>query len=113
MKFAKIAKDTTGRVLEEGDILLYQNDKGNSTTGVIDKILQRSRDQFPNVQVKTVTTDWRGANIKVQRSTIAVEAYKIGRVVQPGALRDDVPSNTKIKEIQQEIMAKTPNKIRR
>ena len=112
MKFAKIAKDVAGKVLEEGDVLLYSNN-GVPTTAVIDKIVQRSRDQFPSVQVMNVVADWRGENIKVQRSTITVESYKAGRVMHPNMLRDDVPMNAKVKEVQKSVMASSPKKIRR
>lgn len=112
MKFAKIAKDTSGKVLEEGNVLVYWND-GNLTHAVIDKIVQRSRDQFPTIQVLNVTSDWRGNNIKVQRSTLTVETYKAGRVLHADTLRDDVPVNVKVKEVQQSVLAKSQRKRRR
>lgn len=112
MKFAKIAKDTEGKVLEEGDVLVYKNN-GDLVHAVIDKIVQRNRDQFPNVQVLNVTSDWRGNNVKVQRSTLTVEAYKVGRVLNASLLRDDVPVNVKVKEVQQSVIAKSPKKMKR
>lgn len=112
MKFAKIAKDTAGKVLEEGDVLVYKNND-ETVHAVIDKIIQRNRDQFPNVQVLNVTSDWRGNNVKVKRSTLSVEAYKVGRVLNAKLLRDDVPVNAKVKEIQAQALAKTPKKNRR
>jgi len=112
MKFAKIAKDIAGRVLNEGDVIMYSAD-GVATSAVIDKIIQRSRDQFPSVQVMGITADWRGNNVKVRRSTINVETYKLSRVIDASLLRDDVPKNAKVKEVQQSVLAKTPKKIRR
>lgn len=106
MKFAKIAKDITGRVIEEGDILMYWDD-GNMAHAVVVKILQRNRNEFPSVQLLSVATDWRGSNVNVQRSTIGVDIYKSSRIRAPSDLRDDVPYFQKVKEIQQEILTKT------
>lgn len=105
MKFAKIAKDITGKVIEEGDILFYWLDN-HTTWGVVNRIVPRGRDQFPDLEMKHVSSDWKGQNLKVHRYTINAENYHRRRVLHETSLRDDVPSFARLKELRKTIMSK-------
>jgi len=104
MKFSKIAKDTTGQVLDIGDILLYSND-GQANIAVIRKIVQRDRNQFPQLEVSVITADWRGQNVRAQHRVLAMETYKKARVSDPASLRSDVPLNKKVLQTRDHVLS--------
>ena len=99
MKMRKIAKDTKGKVLEEGDIILLHEENDTPLVCVIRKMHQPTRDEFPELRVTKITTDWRGQNVTVDRVTLVFDQYKICHVIPPENLRDDVPVFVKAKEI--------------
>lgn len=105
MKFAKIAKDVNGQIIEEGDILFYWHED-HPTWGVVNKIVSRGRDLFPHLEMKHVSSDWKGQNLKVHRYNIDVEGYRKSRVLAEDQLRDDKPDFAKLKELRAVILDK-------
>jgi len=102
MKFAKIAKDRAGKVLNEGDIVSCRFDE-HVALGVVRKITQRAREMFPELHVTFAVADWRGANIKTYRRVLGIEEYKNCSLVPSTRLRDDTELNRKIIDLQGKV----------
>lgn len=110
MKYKKIAKDKTGIILQEGDVIQLNN--GKVVEAAINKILQPVREQFPELEVVTVSTDWKGNGIDVKKLTLQIHEYKTCKMLPITALRDDVPKYKKLKEIASVAASKAPFKRR-
>lgn len=103
MKFQKKARDITGALLEEGDIILL-SENGNTVSAVVATIRRSARDEYPNVEIKKVSTNWLGKVTGVKKEVIGVDKYKKSRKIQPASLRDDVYAHERIKEIREEVL---------
>lgn len=112
MKFRKIAKDRSGTILQEGDIIQLFHDTGNITEAVIDKIHQPIREEFPELTVVEVTSDWRGISVDTKRRTLDILQYKTCNILTNNNLRDDVPRFKKLKEIAEKSASNAPFKRR-
>jgi len=110
MKYKKIAKDTNGNILQEGDVIQLHN--GNIVEAAINKITQPVREQFPELEVVIVTTDWKGTGIDVKKQTLDIHAYKTCSLLPLKHLRDDVPKFKKLKEVAEKAAKKAPFKRR-
>jgi len=108
MKFKKRARDRTQAVLNEGDIIQVDGD----TVAVIRKIVHFGRDQFPDLQVTEIKTDFLGKLVKMQRATYNVEQYHTYRCLDPNMLRDDAAKFAKAKELRQKILSEKPNRFK-
>ncbi len=106
MKFAKTARDSTGHLLEAGDIINVILNCEEAATVVVRKVVQRSRDQFPTIHGTKVVRDWKGVVLKTEQVQLDVNTYKQSNVVNPNALRDGVPFNNKLKELRTTILGK-------
>ena len=106
MKFAKTARDSTGHLLEEGDIVNVILKCEEAATVVIRKVIQHRRDQFPTVRGTKVVTDWKGLVLKTERVEMEVGEYQQCVVMAPSTLRDGVPLNDKLKELRATILGK-------
>jgi len=111
MKFKKIAKDKRGMILQEGDVIqrLVNEEYVDS---VVNKIRQPVREQFPEIEVIDVTTDWKGNGLDIIRKTLDINEYKNCRVLPTKYLRDDVPKFMKLKELAAIAESKAPIKRR-
>lgn len=98
MKMRKIAKDKTGKVLKEGDIIHL-----NDGVAVIRKIEQPYRDEFPILVTYKVTLDWKGAVEKYNEEQLNINDYKLCTVIDGSKLRDDVQHFKNLKLISQTI----------
>jgi len=110
MKYKKIAKDSTGKILQEGDIVQLHNE--NPVEAAITKISQPVREQFPELEVVVVTTDWKGTGINVKKQTLDIHKYKTCTLLPVTHLRDDVPKFKKLKEVAVDAAKKAPFKRR-
>lgn len=102
MKFKREARDRAQVRLEEGDILQVNSD----TIAVVAKVVRHGREQFPDLQVTTITTDFLGKKVTTRRATYQAEAYKQSRRLDPSTLRDDVPKYQKAKELREKFIKK-------
>lgn len=94
MKYKKIAKDKKGTILQEGDIIQFKRD--DIIPCVIDKIIQRSRDEYPELEVFEVTTDWKGGNVNTKKNVLTQEMYRNCVLVHSNLLSDSI-QHTKLK----------------
>lgn len=109
MKFQKKARDITGMLLEEGDIILLSED-GSTVSAVVSTIRPSAREEYPNIEIKKVTTNWLGKVTGVKKEVIGAGKYKRSRKITPASLRDDVPAHEKIKEIRDEVIEEIFNR---
>ena len=98
MKMRKIAKDTTGVVLKEGDIIQLHDGMA-----VIQEIDQPHREEFPVLQTSRVWLDWKGKPEKFHESRLHIDDYKQCLVVDGDSLRDDVPHFKNLRLISERI----------
>ncbi len=103
MKFAKTARDSTGQILHEGDIVNVILHASEPAFVVVRKVIQRRRDQFPTLRGIKVVTDWKGKVMRTERVELDIDTYKQSVVINPSALQDNVPLNDKLKEIRASI----------
>lgn len=99
MKFAKSARDATGKILKEGDILNVILKGSEPTSVVVRTVVQHRRDEFPVLRGTKVVTNWKGDVLKTERVELYINDYNQSLVVEPSALRDGVPHNDKLKEL--------------
>lgn len=99
MKFKRQARDRTQKQIEEGDILT-----SGDTLALVRKIIRFGREEFPELKVTTVNTDFLGRNIKLGHTTYTVNEYKRTRLLRPELLRDDVPKYKKVKELRETVI---------
>ena len=100
MKFRREARDKTQAKLEEGDILQVDGD----TLAVVTKIIRFGREQFPDLKVTKVISDFTGRKVTVENATFNAEMYRTFRRLDPSLLRDDVPRYARAKEERQIIL---------
>lgn len=101
MKMRKIAKDKTGKVLQEGDIIQLEDGMA-----VIEAIDQPHRDRFPTLITSRVWLDWKGALKKADASNLIIDDYKHCAVIDGSKLRDDVQYFKDLKLISDRIREK-------
>lgn len=97
----KIAKDKTGRVLQEGDVIQL-----NDGMAVIEEINQPRRDEFPLLMTSRVWLDWKGVMEKCDSSHLRIDDYKQCVILDGGKLRDDVQYLRNLKLISERIKGK-------
>lgn len=112
MKFRKLAKDKNGTILQEGDIIQLFHDTGNITEAVVDKIHQPIREEFPELAVLEVASDWRGIEFDINRKNLNITQYKTCNILPNHKLRDDVPRFKILKEISEKSASNAPVKRR-
>lgn len=98
MKMKKIAKDKTGKVLKEGDIIQM-----NDSVAVIRKIEQLYRDEFPILVTYKVTLDWKGVVEKCNEERLDINSYKQYMIIDGSKLRDDIQHFKNLKLMSQSI----------
>jgi len=97
MKYRKIAKDKNGTILQEGDIITYNN--GEVIQCVIDRINQPSREMNPDLEVFEVTTDWKGNGLSTKKNTLPYDTYRDCVLMKSEFISNTSPKYTKLNQL--------------
>ena len=97
MKFKRIAKDKKGKILQEGDVITYKRD--DVIESVIEKIVRVSREEYPDMEVSEVITDWKGNVQSIRKNTLTHDLYRNCVLVHPSFLSGDSPKFQKLRQL--------------
>lgn len=106
MEFKRQARDRTKRIMYKGDIISVLLEKV-LFTGVITKVERFGRDNFPELHIQAISSDWKGEKLVVESKKLIFNEYKNSRILEPQLLRSDSTVYQKALELREKI---TPNR---
>ena len=97
MNFKRQARDKTNQIITEGDILQLVD----TNIAVVQRVVRFGREQFPELHVTLISTDFLGKNISTTKEALTSQTYRRCRKLDPVMLRDDVPKHAKAKNLRE------------